>query len=65
MILAKPYLTLTGAQKRAAFENAHSKTHTYSVVRFLDGERDTSQYCASRKRYTWRIEKTKRAKTSK
>lgn len=66
MILAKPYLTLTGAQKRAAFENAISKTHGFTVVRYLDGAPDPSGYCASMDRaklYTWRIRKTKRGKT--
>lgn len=66
MILAKPYLTLTGAQKRAAFENAHSKTHGYTIARYLDGAPDMGRYCADcdkAKRYTWRIRKTKRGKT--
>lgn len=63
MILVKPYLTFEGCAKKCAFERAYSKTHTFRPVRFLDGHQDSGevipQFMAA-KRYTWRIEKTKR-----
>lgn len=66
MMLSKAYKTLAGAQKRASFENAYSKTHTYTAVRHLDHVIDTKPYDINIKsgRYTWRLEKLKRAKAT-
>lgn len=61
MILAKVYKTSDGAYKRATFENAHSKTHRYYVVRFLDGEKDHAVLSSTRwTDYTWRVAKVKK-----
>ncbi len=59
MLRKQVFKTLAGAQKRAAFENAHSALHFfYRVVRFLEGERDTAAFNVLRfSKYTWRIER--------
>jgi hypothetical protein len=59
MIRKQVFKTLAGAQKRAAFENAHcDKRYSFTVVRFVEGERDTREFNILRfSRYTWRIEK--------
>ena len=62
MIRKLEYKTLAGAQKRAAFETAHCDGRwLYSVVRFVEGERDTAEFNVLRfSKYTWRLERTKR-----
>jgi hypothetical protein len=45
------YKTLAGAQRRARFENAISKTHYYAVWRRADG--------------LWALVKTKKAETGR
>jgi hypothetical protein len=64
MILVQVYKTFEGARKRAGFESAHSKTHWFKTVRFLDGKRDDSRtidnFAWGAGLYTWRVEKTKR-----
>lgn len=61
MILAQVFKTGEGARKRAAFETAHSKTHTFRAVRFHDGQLDSQPFQAAEiGAYTWRVEKTKR-----
>jgi hypothetical protein len=59
MIRKQEFKTLAGAQKRAAFENAHcDKRYNFTVVRFVEGERDTREFNILRfSRYTWRIER--------
>ena len=59
MILKKVYKTLNGAQKRAAFENAHcGGRYHYSVVRFIGDRVDPDQvnvfYWG---KYTWRLKR--------
>jgi hypothetical protein len=63
VILKQTFKTLAGAQKRAAFETAHSKSHRYVPVRCtVDGEVDP--YVMERDRdYVWRLER--RAKGSR
>ena len=59
MILNKVFKTLNGAQKRAAFENAHcgGKYH-YSVVRFYKDQPDTEPVnVLGWGYYTWRLER--------
>ena len=60
MLRKQEFKTLAGAQKRAAFETAHCDgRYLYSVVRCLEGERDTREFNVLRfTRYTWRIERT-------
>ena len=65
MILNKVFKTLNGAQKRAAFENAHcgGKYH-YSVVRFFKGELDTEPVAVfGWGYYTWRLERKNKTTT--
>lgn len=61
MLLAQTFKTLEGAQRRAAFENAHSKTQMYVVVRCIGGVVDTDAFDKAKfARYEWRINRTKR-----
>ncbi len=62
MLRKQVFKTLAGAQKRAAFENAHCDgQYLYSVVRCLEGERDTAEFNVLRfSKYTWRIERKSR-----
>jgi hypothetical protein len=57
MLLVQIFKTLEGAQKRAAFENAHSAMHRFRVVRcHPSGAVDTGAFaCAGF--YVWRSEK--------
>ena len=57
MLLSQNFKTLAGAQKRAAFENAHCKSRYYfGVVRCLNGEPDNQPLDRNRfKEYTWRL----------
>jgi hypothetical protein len=65
MILRQEFKTGEGARKRATFENAHSRTHTYTVIRYKDGLIDLAAFDRdSHKDYTWRVQKLKRAKVS-
>jgi hypothetical protein len=59
MLRKQEFKTLAGAQKRAAFENAHcDKRYHYAVVRCVAGVPDTDSFNILRySRYTWRIEK--------
>jgi hypothetical protein len=62
MLLKQIFKTFEGAQKRAAFENALSKTHRFDIQKcHPDGEPDPYPHSPER-RYCWRIIKTKRAK---
>lgn len=64
MFLAQEFKTLAGAQKRAAFENAHCVgRYRYSVVKARDGEcPDSLPFNPSIfKGYTWRLERKVRA----
>ena len=60
MILKQVFKTPHGADKRAAFENAHCKgKYLYTVVRFFCGELDVDPVVGYRwDRYTWRLERT-------
>jgi hypothetical protein len=61
VLLKQEFKTFAGACKRAAFENAHSKTHHYAVVRQLYGCTDTGPIDKTRlPDYRWRLERTKR-----
>lgn len=59
MLLKQVFKSLSGAQKRCAFENAHSKGAChYTIVRCVGNEPDVGEF--SRERYglyAWRIRK--------
>lgn len=60
MLLKQEFKTFDGAQRRAAFENAHSKLSRFTVVRCVNGVPDTDPHDASKyKKYTWRLLKTR------
>lgn len=65
MLLKQEFKTLAGAQKRAAFENAHCEGRwTYSVVRCVEGDRDLAEFNVLRfSKYTWRLERGRKCKT--
>ena len=59
MILRQQFKTMEGAMKRAAFENAHSRTHRFAIVRFHVGAVDLLPLSQQRwPWYHWRVEKT-------
>ena len=60
MLRKQIFKTLAGAQKRARFETAHCDgRYLYSVVRCVEGERDTAEFNVLRfSKYTWQIERT-------
>lgn len=60
MLRKQVFKTLAGAQKRVAFENVHcDDCWFYSVVRFVEDERDTAEFNVLRfSKYTWRLERT-------
>jgi hypothetical protein len=61
--MAQVFKTAEGARKRAAFENAHTKQWHYAVERWLDGQPDNEPvngWVWHRKRYTWRLRRTRR-----
>jgi hypothetical protein len=62
MLRKQEFKTLAGAQKRAAFETAHcGGRYLYSVVRCLEGERDTAEFNVLRfTKYTWRLQRNGR-----
>jgi hypothetical protein len=61
MILSQIFKTAEGARKRALFENAHSKSHKYSPVRFYRGKIDLEEFKRERfSDYTWRLRKEPR-----
>lgn len=65
MILKKIFKTLNGAQKRAAFENAHcgGKYH-YNVIRFVGDKPDTEHvHVFNWHKYHWRLERTTKTTT--
>jgi hypothetical protein len=55
------FKTLAGAQKRAAFETAHSKTYVYQVIRCLDGKPNFAPYNPTYG-YTWQLQRILRKK---
>lgn len=55
--MAMAFKTLAGAQKRCAFENAHSK-FKYRVVRCYGGVPDKEPFDKT-KVYTYRVERVK------
>ena len=55
-LLVQQFKTLAGAQKRAAFKNAHSDRYHYEIVRLVDGEIDVNPFGQS-KTYTYRLNK--------
>ena len=65
MILKQAFRTLAGAQKRAAFENAHcGGKHHYSVVRFIGDKPDDENVNVFHwGKYTWRLERRTRTTT--
>lgn len=58
MLLVQVFKTLAGAQKRQAFENAHSKIHKYLIV-FCDEHGQPAVYDPNCKP-TYRLRKTRR-----
>jgi hypothetical protein len=62
MLLKQEFKTLAGAQKRAAFENAHcDRRWVFSLVRCADGEPDSAKYDPAKfSTYTWRLGRAKR-----
>lgn len=57
MLLSQNFKTLAGAQKRAAFENAHcGKRYTYLPVRCRNGQPDSEPLQRDRE-YTWRLDR--------
>jgi hypothetical protein len=62
VLLAQEFKTLGGAQKRAAFENAHcGKRYFYTPVRCLDGQPDPARLNPDIfHKYTWRLERKTR-----
>jgi hypothetical protein len=61
MLLKQVFKSVSGAQRRAAFENAHSTTHRYTIERCLGEEPDKGEFSRERyATYTWRIRKEKR-----
>ena len=65
MILKKAYKTLNGAQKRAAFENAHcGGRYHYSVVRYVRDQPDTTEVnIFNWGLYTWRLDRKNKPPT--
>lgn len=66
MLYTQVFKSLAGAQKRAAFENAHRKdgargnvNYRFFVVRCINGAPDCEPF-NSRVKYDYRIEKTLR-----
>jgi hypothetical protein len=58
MLKAQQFKTLAGAQKRAAFENAHCKgRYLFQPVRCVNGEPDSFPITAHIQ-YTWRLRRT-------
>lgn len=59
MLLKQVFKSLSGAQRRCAFENAHSKGAAhYTIERCLGDEPDKGQFNRERYgTYTWRIRK--------
>lgn len=61
MILKQIFRTYEGARKRTNFENAHSDTHVFFMVRFLNDKEDLNAFDSTLfKNYTWRIRKEKK-----
>ncbi len=61
MLLTQEFKTSEGARKRASFENAHTKTFTYKVIRCRVGQRDVRPFNPDDfHQYTWRLERTVR-----
>jgi hypothetical protein len=59
MLLKQEFKTHEGAMKRARFENVHSGTCSYNVVRCVDGVPDAQPFDRERwAAYTWRLERT-------
>jgi hypothetical protein len=58
-LLKQEFKTLSGAQKRAAFERAHCDgKYAYDIVRFIEDERDLKALNVLRwSEYTWRLER--------
>ena len=65
MILKKVFKTLNGAQRRAAFENAHCEgKYHYDVVRFVGDKPDIEHvHVLNWHKYTWRLERTTKITT--
>jgi hypothetical protein len=59
MLLKQHYKSLSGAQRRCAFENAHGRgKYKYTIIRCIGDEPDIGKF--SRERYgvyTWRIKR--------
>ncbi len=61
MLLKQVFKSWEGVSRRVDFENAHSKTHRFSKVRFWKGQLDINPMQKERfADYTWQIEKKKR-----
>lgn len=61
MLLKQEFKTLAGAQKRAAFENAHcDKRYLFTPVRCFNGVPDPGPYMSPSADYTWRLKKESR-----
>lgn len=65
-LLTQRFKTLAGAQKRARFETAHSKTHVFNIVRcdLTTGEPDSSPSVYGQG-YVWRLRKVSKADAAK
>jgi len=63
MLLAQEFKTIAGAQKRAAFENAHcGDRYLYIPIRCVNGRPDQAAFDQAKfTTYTWRLERTTRA----
>jgi hypothetical protein len=59
MLLKEHYKSLSGAQRRCAFENANSHgKYRYTIIRCLGDEPDIGQFNRERYgTYTWRIKR--------
>jgi len=56
MLLKQVFKSLAGAQRRAAFENAHSANYRFLVTRCIGGVPDEKDFDFQQK-YDYRIEK--------
>lgn len=65
MLLKQNFKTQAGAQKRAAFENAHCNSRYYFVaIRCLNGDPDNQPLDRDRfNEYTWRLSRTVRIRS--